>query len=323
MLPVLSATSRSRVALGSEGRKSALNQTSASVAVGLAAALWGTTGTVAYLLSDAVSAFLIGAITMGVGGVLLAAIAGRAALQLWRDSAERPVVWLSAAAVVAYPLAFYSGMDLAGVAVGNIVALGTGPLVGAVFEWVLDGRRPATAWWWALGFGLAGVVSLSLSDTQLTSASPEHFGWGVALAVMAGVAYGGFSYGLSRLIRNGHRPVAATGAVFGLGSIPLVIVAVTGVVLMPMPAGAVWGLGYLVIGPMVLSYLLYSRGLLVLPASRALVIALIEPAVATLLAVMVVGERFGSLGAFGIAAIVVSVWLASRFRSLRDNAGSA
>lgn len=260
---------------------------------------------------------------MGLGGVVLAAIAGRRAIALWRDSSQRPVVILSAVAVAVYPVAFYSGMDLAGVAVGNIVALGTGPLVGALLEWVLDGQPPRVGWWWALALGLVGVLSLGFSDTETTSADPQLFGWGLLLAVVAGVAYGGFSYGLSRVMRAGYQPIAATGAVFGLGSLPLLVIAATGVSLMPVDGQALWGLGYLIAGPMVLSYLLYSRGLVVLAASRALVIALIEPAVATVLAVLVVGERFGVLGVLGLGAIVISVWLASRVPSLRNSDPSA
>jgi len=58
---------------------------------------------------------------------------------------------------------------------------------------------------------------------------------------------------------------------------------------------------------MVLSYLLYSRALRVLSSSSVMTIALTEPAVATVMAVAVVGERFHLLGAVGLLLIAVSV----------------
>lgn len=61
---------------------------------------------------------------MGVGGVLL----------------------FGAVGVVIYPLAFYAAMDLAGVAIGNVVALGSGPAFAALFEWAWERRRPGGAW---------------------------------------------------------------------------------------------------------------------------------------------------------------------------------
>ena len=51
----------------------------------LAGALWGTTGTAAFFLGSDVSPVAIGAATMGLGGIVLAAIDGASTLALWRD----------------------------------------------------------------------------------------------------------------------------------------------------------------------------------------------------------------------------------------------
>ena len=255
---------------------------------------------------------------MGLGGAVLALIAGRQATALWSVRQLWPTLVLSALAVVVYPLAFYTGMDLAGVAVGNVLTLGSGPLVGAALEWLIDRRAPRLNWWWALGFGLVGAIALTLSDSSGTSADPDRFGLGVVVALVAGVAYGGFSYGLGRLMSQGATPLSATGAVFGAAALPLLVLLAFGAPVVLGAGSALWGVGYLVAGPMVASYLLYSRGLRVLPASRVLVIALVEPAVATVLAIAVVGERFGPLGGLGLVAIGVAVWLAGRSGPMRQ-----
>jgi DME family drug/metabolite transporter len=64
---------------------------------------------------------------------------------------------------------------------------------------------------------------------------------------------------------------------------------------------------YLAIGPMFLAYLLFGIGIGVLGASRATTITLLEPAVATALAVVVVGERLSVLGWVGVAVILAAI----------------
>lgn len=284
----------------------------ATLAVVAAGFFWGTTGTVAYLIGGAVPALAVGAVTMGFGGLILVLIAGRSALATLRGRSTRMWVVLGGLGVVVYPLGFYTGMDLAGVAIGNILALGTGPLVGAALEWLVDKRPPGVGWFLATGVGIAGVIVLSLADHGGTTANPESFSLGVTLALIAGVGYGVYSYAMGKVIDAGHRPLAAAGSVFGAGSIPLVAVALFFSPTLADAGDAWWGLSYLVLGPMVLSYLLYSRALRVLSSSSVMTIALTEPAVATVMAIVVVGERFDLPGLIGIALIGVAV-VASSF----------
>ena len=283
----------------------------ATLAVVAAGFFWGTTGTVAYLIGGAVPALAVGAVTMGVGGLILALIAGRSALATLHGH-SRTWVLLGGLGVVVYPLGFYTGMDLAGVAIGNILALGTGPLVGAALEWLIDKRPPGVGWFLATGVGIAGVVVVSLADHGETTANPESFSLGVTFALIAGVGYGVYSYAMGKVIDAGHRPLAAAGSVFGAGSLPLLAVALFFSPTLAGAGDAWWGLGYLVAGPMVLSYLLYSRALSVLSSSSVMTIALTEPAVATMMAIAVVGERFDLPGLIGIALIGVAV-VASSF----------
>jgi DME family drug/metabolite transporter len=284
----------------------------AVAAVILAGFFWGTTGTVAYFIGGAVPALATGAVTMGVGGALLLLLAGKKAWRALTDPSIRVWIVLGGLGVVVYPLGFYTGMDLAGVTIGNILALGTGPLVGAALEWWIDRRPPGGGWFVGVGIGIAGVVTISLADHGATTAQPDQFGLGVIVAVIAGVGYGVYSYAMGRVIEAGHSPLASAGSVFGAGSLPLLIVAAMFWVPLSDAGNAWWGLGYLVLGPMVLSYFLYSRALRVLSSSSVMTIALTEPAVATIMAVAVVGERFDLAGAAGLLLIAVSV-VASAF----------
>jgi drug/metabolite transporter, DME family len=284
----------------------------ATLAALLAATLWGTTGTTAYLIGGVVPAVVIGAVTMGFGGAVLLALGGRSSLLLMTHPGSRVWVWWGGLAVVVYPLAFYQGMYLAGVAVGNIVALGSGPIAVAVIEWVVDKRPPTKQWLVATIMAVVGMAALILGDLSETSAQPGGVIPGIGLALLAGVSYALFSYAMGATMARGHSPLHTVGAVFGAGALPLIVVAAVG------GAGVVWSgatigyLGYLVIGPMVIAYLFFSRALRVLTSSSVLTIALVEPAVATLLAVAVVGERFDVLGLIGIALLGVAVVMVSR-----------
>ena len=89
-----------------------------------ASVLWGTTGTVA-TFAPSVSPLAIGAVAMGVGGLLQALYAVQPIASHWGSLRGRwLLVSLGAAAVAVYPLAFYSSMHLAGVALGTVVSIG-------------------------------------------------------------------------------------------------------------------------------------------------------------------------------------------------------
>lgn len=77
-----------------------------------ASLLWGTTGTAATFAPD-VGPLAIGAVAMGLGGLLQALIAApQIAAHASRLRDQRGTVLLGAVSVAVYPLAFYSSMHL-------------------------------------------------------------------------------------------------------------------------------------------------------------------------------------------------------------------
>jgi len=280
----------------------------------LAASLWGTTGTAAFFLGADVSPLAIGAVTMGVGGVLLALWGGTATLALWRDPNSRVLLIAGAIGTIVYPLAFYSGMATAGIALGNVIALGLGPLTAALLEWGVDRRRPSLSWWIASSVALAGIALMAVAKVELGGGRPGNVALGVGLAAVAGLAYGAYTYVFGKLADRGHSPRAVAGGVFGAGApILLVVLIVTGAPLVATPErlGIVV---YLVLGPMVIAYLAFTAALRTLRASTVATIALIEPVIATALAVLVVGEVLGSSAVVGIVLVLVSLVVFSTSR---------
>jgi DME family drug/metabolite transporter len=271
----------------------------------IAAVLWGTTGTAATFLPDAVSPLATGAATMGVGGLLLLGTAPRQSLAVLRHGARGWVI-AGAIGVFVYPLAFYSGMDLAGVAIGNVVALGTGPIVTALLEWSFERHPLSLRWAIATVLALGGMCLLAFArhpgETADAGVLP-----GVLLGLLAGLAYGLYTYSSARVIAAGGTSRGAMGAMFGCGAVLLLpVLVVTGAPLVAH-AGALGIAAYLAVGPMFLAYLLVGVALRTLRSSTVTTVALLEPVVATVLAVAVVGERLEPLAWLGLSAIVAGI----------------
>ncbi|WP_199808253.1 DMT family transporter [Streptomyces sp. NRRL S-1022] len=277
-----------------------------------ASVLWGTTGTAATFAPE-VGPLAVGAVAMGLGG-LLQALAAAAPLARHAPGlrARRGTVLLGAASVAVYPLAFYSSMRLAGVAVGTVVSIGTAPLASALIERVVDRRRLTRRWTGAAALGLLGTVLLCVAEAGRSAggAGPASAGGtllGVGLGLVAAVTYALYSWAAHRLISGGLPSRAAMGAVFGLGGLLLLpVLSATGAPLLGSWSNAAVGT-YMAVVPMFAGYVLFGRGLARVPASTATTLSLLEPAVAAVLAVLVVGERLPAAGWAGIVLVIAGL----------------
>lgn len=268
--------------------------------------MWGTTGTAASFLPDSVPAIAIGASTMTVGGILLFLFSARLSIRALRDAGARKWLLIGAIGVFVYPLAFYSSMDQAGVAIGNVVSLGSGPVFAALFEWLWERHRLSIRWLIATGIAIVGVTLLSLGGHG-DAAGGKSVVTGVLLGLLAGLAYALYTYASTRAIGTGHSGRGVMGGMFGIGAIALApVLLLTGAPI--LASGQSIGIAaYLAMGPMFVAYLLFGFGLKSIRSSVATTVTLIEPFVATLLAVIVVGERLSWVGWLGLALIIVGV----------------
>jgi DME family drug/metabolite transporter len=278
------------------------------LALVLASLLWGTTGTSASFLPDDVSPLAVGASTMGIGGLLLFAATSRVSIRVLRDPGSRRWVLIGAIGVFVYPLAFYAGMDLAGVAVGNVVALGSGPVFAALLEWFIERRRLDLRWAVATALAVLGIALLTLGKEVDAAAGRGEIVAGVGVALLAGMAYALYTYASSRALSGGAHPSRGVmGAMFGVGAVLLFpVLIVTGAPLL-QSAQTVGIAAYLAIGPMFIAYLLFGIGLRGTRSSTVTTITLLEPVVATVLAVAVVGERLAPVGWAGLALVLVGL----------------
>ncbi|WP_424861871.1 DMT family transporter [Streptomyces sp. MMS24-I29] len=282
-----------------------------ALAVLVASVLWGTTGTAA-TFAPQVGPLAIGAAAMGLGGLLQAAVAGRSIARFRAGLRARwRTVLVGGAGVALYPLAFYTSMRLAGVAVGTVVSIGSAPLASALIERAIDRRRLSRRWTAGAALGVAGTVLLCAAEAAGAgsgsgpgSDSAVRTVVGVGLGLLAGVTYAVYAWAAHRLITHGVPSRAAMGSVFGLGGLMLVpVLLATGAPLVASWTNAGVGL-YMALVPMFTGYVLFGFGLARVPVSTATTLSLLEPAVAAVFAVLVVGERLPVLGWAGIVLVV-------------------
>jgi len=292
-------------------------------AITLTSVLWGTTGTAATFAPDA-GPFAIGSAALGIGGLLQALIA-LPALRAARNRlrAHWGLLVLGGLAVMIYPLAFYSSMHYAGVAIGSVVSLASAPLASGMLERLVDGK-PLSRWWMlAAGLGITGSTMLCLAKMNEPASSTAETVGGIAAGLVAGATYATFSWAVHRLMEEGAGRAASMGAVFGVGGLLLMpVLVITGAPLIAGPEAFAVA-AYMALVPMFLGYLLFGFGLTRVPASTATTVTLTEPAVAALLAVIIVGEQLSGLGWAGLTVIAaVLVILAVAPSNAAESGGS-
>ena len=277
-----------------------------AVFVLVAAVLWGTTGTVASF-APGVGPLAIGAAAMGIGGLLQAALAGPALIHARHELRRRWIpIALGGLAVAIYPLAFYSSMRLAGVAVGTVISIGSAPIASAIIERVVDGHRLTRRWVAGAGVGLVGVVLLSFVEPA-QAADAGNTAAGVLLGLLAGVTYALYSWAAHRTMQRGAPSRVAMGAIFGVGGALLMpVLFLTGAPLLESWNNFAVG-AYMALVPMFLGYVFFGLGLARVTASTATTLSLAEPVVAAMLAVVIVGERLPAAGWIGVGLVIASL----------------
>jgi DME family drug/metabolite transporter len=203
--------------------------------------------------------------------------------------------------VAAYQLCFFAAVDSTGVAVGTVVALGSGPAFAGVFGLLLRRERPTRRWALATALAVAGAALLVLAGGDGASVDPA----GVLLALGAGASYGLYTVTSKMLLEDGHQPEGVMAVAFGLGAVLLgPLLAFGHTAWLATPGGAALAI-YLGLVPTALAYVLFARGLQKLPASSVATLTLAEPLTAATLGVIVLGERPGPAAALG-ALLVLS-----------------
>lgn len=275
-----------------------------------AAALWGTTGTAQALGPDDSSALGVGALRLLLGGLALFAIAGLAGQvrgQPWR-LARRPLV-VGGFWVAVYQLAFFEATRRAGVATATLVTIASAPVLAHLLTARRTGHRPGRADLGALAVIGTGVALLGLAGGGDAGTSPV---LGVGCALLAGFGYASYAQRGRDAIDLGLHTTSAMAGLFSVGA----VVACVTLPWQPLgwvsTASGLAMLAHLGIVTLAFGYVLYGWGLGRLPVPTVVTLSLAEPAVAALLAVVVLDETLGVFGWLGVALVAVGLAVTAR-----------
>lgn len=283
------------------------------LAIIAASLLWGTTGTVAHFASN-VSPLAIGAFAMGGCGIFLCVNAAKNLAYDLSKMRKMPAILVTGGlCVAAYPLAFYTSMRWSGVTLGTVVSIASAPLFAVILERLFCQRLISLKWGVSFVLGTGGVLLLSLGrisgDGIDINTNLQQFG--VGLGLLAGLTYAGYSLAVKSMINAGVNSKSAMAALFGLAALILLpSLFVTGENLFSSAGNTIIAL-YIAMVPMFFGYLLYGYGLRSIDASAATMITLIEPLIAALLAVWILGEVFKPVGWLGMAVVCICLIIQS------------
>ena len=296
------------------------------LAVVAAAVLFGTTGTSQALGPDDTTPLSVGVMRLVIGGTALALIGWFLARRHRRRTGAPPrratardiaLMATTGLCLAAYQPLFFLGTERNGVAVGTVIALGSAPVLAGVLEWALTRRTPSGTWVLATALATAGVVLLGVGGDAGATAGADPLG--ILGSVGAGASFAVFANAQRRLMDSGWDPFTVAGAM-GAWSALVAALALPFVDLSWLSEGrglamALW----LGIATIAVAYTLFTWGLERLTAGTAATLTLAEPLTASLLGILVLGERLSALAIVGLTVLAAGlILLAWGARSPRD-----
>ncbi len=272
-----------------------------------AAALWGTTGTAQALGTHGARPTSVAAVRMTLGGLLMLSFGLRAgALRAVTRCDRRTALTLACGVVgvVLYQLSFFSAVARTGVAVGTVVAIGSAPVFTGAGSWLLGGQAPSRRWVLSTLTAIASCTVLVLGGK---AAGVDAVG--IVWALLAGACYATYLLVASAVVSRDLPEQGVMGVLFGSAALVLLPVAWASHPTWLLTSRGLSSALYLGGITTVVSYMLLARGLRTVPPSVASTIGLVEPGVAAVLGVVVLGERLALPSWLALGALLCSILL--------------
>lgn len=280
----------------------------AAVAVVAGAALWGTAGIAQELGAPGAAPPSVAAVrALAGGGVLLLvalATSGRPGLA---DTLRRGrgACLVAVAAMAVFQLGYLGAVRSVGVAIGVLVAIGSAPAWAGLYD-ALRGRFPGWRWLFATILSVV-AAGLLLLPTGADDIAPI----GIALALIAGLAYATYAVASKHLLERGVAGIPVMGvAIFGGGLLLSPALWLTDLGWMTSPRGAL-AAAWLALVSVGAAYVVFVWGLARLPTPVVTTLTLTEPLVAALLAVVLLAERLTGRPLLGAMLLIVGLGLVS------------
>ncbi len=273
-------------------------------AISVTGVLWASIGIGVRLLQDHAHLGSLAILfwRLVIGGLVLVVMVDRAGARDLLGEARRPArLLVVAAGSIGFQLAYFYAVADAGVAVPTLVTLGLAPVAALAYESVEARRTPSMRTFAVMVCALTGLALVSGTSHAGAGIAPNPVR-GVVLSVVSGLLYAGSTLA-SRGLSNRLSPRALTAGVTVLGVLMLLGPTLATGVAVPFTVPVVGGLVYLGVVTTAFAYVLFYFGLRTTPGGVAMVLTLLEPATAVLLAALILGEPITL--ARGVGALLV------------------
>lgn len=209
---------------------------------------------------------------------------------------------------------FYASLNLA-IDAGGVslafVLLYTAPAFVAVLAAALLGERLTRSKALLVAISIVGVALVSTAGGVGVTPTPSAVAWGLT----AGLSYASY-YLFGKWALRRYRPVTIFAFVMPLGALGLL--PLVGFEVFRVSSAGVWlDLALMGVLSTYLAYYVYYSGLRSVEATRAVLVATVEPLLAAVLAAVLFGERLGPSGVVGGVLVLLAATLASTRRAAR------
>ena len=272
--------------------------------------IWAFNFTVTkYILDNGFAPLAYSSLRFAAAGLLFAAITYRYE-HSFRLQRRHLVLLLGAALVGIYvnQVAFVYAIELT---TASTVALifGTLPVLTALFAYAFGIERLSRRFWIAAVFSFAGVALVAVGSEGGVSGDVT----GDLLALVGAASWGLYSIAIAPLMRS-YSPFRISAIALLVGCLPLTLTALPQLIDQDWDLpGLVWaGFAFAVLGPLVLTNVLWFTAIDRVGPSRATLVTNLQPFLAAVFAVVLLSESISALQLVGGAAIALSLLLARR-----------
>lgn len=209
-----------------------------------------------------------------------------------------------------YQLTFFSAVHSTGIAIATVTALGAAPTLSAVVAYAVLKEKPQSSWYLGTSITIVGIVLVG------TANGIESFNLkGVGLAVLAGFGFAVFNVICRKSLAQGAQDMWVTATTFGVAALvssPFLFTQNPEWIFTPKGFITVLWLGLVTTS---IGYVLFMFGLKRIDSSKAATVVLAEPATATILAAVVIGEHLVFRSYLGIFIVAIGIFSISKSKN--------
>ena len=201
-----------------------------------------------------------------------------------------------------YQLTFFSAVHSTGIAIATVTALGAAPTLSALVAFFVLKEKPQRSWYLGTAVTILGIVLVGTAHGVQSFDSK-----GVGLAVLAGFGFAVFNVVCRKSLARGAQDMWLTATTFGVAalvSFPFLFTQNPEWIFTVKGSLTVLWLGLVTTS---IGYVLFMFGLKRMDSSKAATVVLAEPATATILAAVVIGEPLVIQSYVGIFVVALGI----------------